>query len=129
MDDTNQILSLAKRLFDGIEAGNIGVLREVYAPDVEIWHNTDGQVQTADDNVKTLEGFVGRISNRRYTNRRLQAFPGGFVQQHVLTGTRKDGAQVSLPACIVCKVAGGRITRLDEYFDSAAVETFRKIIA
>jgi ketosteroid isomerase-like protein len=128
MDDSNQIKALANRLFDGIEAGNVAVLREVYSPNVEIWHNTDGQVQTAEDNVKTLEGFVSRISNRRYTNRRLEAFPGGFVQQHVLTGTRKDGVAVSLPACIVCKVANGRITRLDEYFDSAAVETFRKVI-
>jgi ketosteroid isomerase-like protein len=36
---------------------------------------------------------------------------------------------VSLPACIVCQVKNGRITRLDEYFDSAAVEQFRKVIA
>jgi ketosteroid isomerase-like protein len=54
-------------------------------------------------------------------------FPGGFVQQHVLRGTRKhDGERLALPACIVCAVKDGKITRLDEYFDSARVAEFRK---
>jgi ketosteroid isomerase-like protein len=121
----DEIAILAKKLFDGIENGNVSVLREVYAPNVEIWHNTDDAVQTADDNVRTLEGFIQRIESRRYENRRLNIFPGGFVQQHHLTGIRKDGKAVSLDACIVCKVENGRIVRLNEYFDSAAVAKFR----
>ena len=52
---------------------------------------------------------------------------GGFVQQHVLRGTRKhDGARLALPAYVVCAVKDGKITRLDEYFDSARVADFRK---
>ncbi len=128
MSELDQIRTVANKLFDGIESGNVAVLREVYAPNVEIWHNTDLLVQTVDDNVATLQGFVSRIANRRYENRRLDVFPGGFVQQHRLTGQRKDGQKVELHACIVCKVANGRITRLDEYFDSAAVEQFRKAV-
>jgi ketosteroid isomerase-like protein len=128
MSELEEIRAVANKLFDGIESGNVAVLREVYAPNVEIWHNTDLLVQTVDDNVKTLEGFVGRIDRRRYEDRRLDVFPGGFVQQHKLTGVRKDGVRVELHACIVCKVLKGRITRLDEYFDSAAVEKFRKAV-
>jgi ketosteroid isomerase-like protein len=56
----------------------------------------------------------------------VHTFDGGFVHQHVLSGTRKDGARLSLPACLVCEVKDGRITRLDEYFDSARVAEFRK---
>ncbi|HEX2591283.1 MAG TPA: nuclear transport factor 2 family protein [Rhizomicrobium sp.] len=126
MDSEKDILSLAKRFFDGIEQGNVNILREVYSPDVGIWHNTDDLVQTVDDNVTTLTGFISRISDRRYENRRTYAFPGGFVQQHRLTGVRKDGEKVQLDACLVCLVKDGRITRLDEYFDSAAVANFRK---
>jgi ketosteroid isomerase-like protein len=129
MDEAKEILSLAKSFFDGLEQGDISILRRVYAPDVEIWHNTDGLTQTLEENETTLKGFVSRIGERRYSQRRTDAFPGGFVQQHVLTGVRKDGAKVSLPACIVCQVKNGRITRLDEYFDSAAVEQFRKVSA
>lgn len=129
LEDTNpmsDIAALAKKFFDRIEQGDISVLREVYAPNVEIWHNTDEQIQSLEDNVQTLQGFAQRIPKREYTNRRLQVFPGGFVQQHRLIGTRKDGKRVELEACIICKVENGRITRLDEYFDSAAVAKFRE---
>lgn len=126
MDDPKDIAALAKRFFDGIEKGDINILHEVYDDKVEIWHNTDNLIQSKQDNVATLTGMVQRIPKRAYTQRRLDAFPGGFVQQHVLEGTRKDGKQVSLSACIVCRVKNGKITRLDEYFDSAAVAKFRE---
>jgi ketosteroid isomerase-like protein len=117
--------ALAKRFFDAVEQGDIDTLYDCYAPGAVIWHNTDDAVQNRDDNAATLKGFVARISNRVYANRRLEAFPGGFVQQHELRGVRADGAAVKLPACIVCAVEDGRITRLDEYFDSAQVARFR----
>jgi ketosteroid isomerase-like protein len=129
MDDTKEILALAKRFFDALEQGDVSILRKVYAPNIEIWHNTDGLIQTLEENETTLTSFVSRISDRKYSQRRLEAFPGGFVQQHVLQGTRKDGVRLSLPACIVCTVKNGHITRLDEYFDSAVVDQFRKVVA
>jgi len=71
--------------------------------------------------------MVERIVDRLYDERRLNVFPGGFVHQHVLRGTRKhDGVRVALPACVICQVKDGKITRLDEYFDSAGVAQFRK---
>ncbi|MFO1354609.1 MAG: nuclear transport factor 2 family protein [Gammaproteobacteria bacterium] len=126
MDSVDQIEALARRLFDAIERGSIDEVLEIYAPDAVIWHNTDGLETGPADNVAVLTAFVGRISERRYRDRRLKAFPGGFVQQHVLTGVRRDGRRLQLPACLVCKVENGRITRLDEYFDSAAVAPWRE---
>ena len=35
-------------------------------------------------------------------------------------------ATVRLPCAIICQVEDGKITRLDEYFDSAHVAEFRK---
>jgi ketosteroid isomerase-like protein len=126
MTDTD-IRALAQRFFDCVEQGDIEGLIACYAPDAKIWHNTDGLEQSPADNRATLTGMVKRIENRRYEDRRVAVFPGGFVQQHVLRGTRvHDGAPVSLPACIVCAVEHGVITRLDEYFDSAHVAQFRK---
>ena len=119
--------ALAKRFFDCVEAGDIDGLVACYAPDAEIWHNTDEQIQGPEDNRKTLSGMVTRITDRKYADRRVEVFPTGFVQQHVLQGTRvQDGVRVELPACIVCEVKNGLITRLDEYFDSAQVAEFRK---
>lgn len=122
-----ETLALAKRFFDCVEAGDIEGLVACYAPDAKIWHNTDQLEQTPDDNRKTLAGMVTRITDRVYDNRRVSVTADGFVQQHVLRGTRAhDGERLSLPACIVCQVKDGRITRLDEYFDSAHVAEFRK---
>jgi ketosteroid isomerase-like protein len=117
---------LARRFFDAIERGDVDEVRSIYAPDAVIWHNTDGLETLPAENIAVLTAFIGRISERRYEERRLQAFPGGFVQQHVLTGVRRDGRRLQLPACLVCSVEEGRITRLDEYFDSAAVAPWRE---
>lgn len=120
--------ALAKRFFDCVEEGDINGLVACYAPNAEIWHNTDEEIQGPEDNRKTLAGMVTRILDRVYDNRRVEVYVGGFVQQHILRGTRSlDGVRVALPACIVCAVRDGKITRLDEYFDSARVAEFRKI--
>lgn len=119
--------AIAARFFDAIEAGDIETMRSSFSADAEIWHNTDELVVTRDQTAQVLTGMVARIRDRRYADRRLTAFPGGFVQQHVLTGRRvHDDGAVRLPCAIVCRVEGGLITRLDEYFDSAHVEQFRK---
>ena len=120
--------ALAKRFFDAVEGGDIDALRGCYAPDAVIWHNTDDLEQSVEDNVATLKAFVQRITGRVYANRRLEVFGGGFVQRHELRGVRADGVAVRLTACIVCAVREGRITRLDEYFDSAQVAEFRKAV-
>lgn len=124
-----EMRALAKRFFDSVEHGDIETLYACYAPDARIWHNTDGQEQTRDENAETLRGFVGRISDRVYAKRRLAVFADGFVQQHELQGVRADGVAVRLPACIVCTVQDGQIVRLDEYFDSAHVAEFRKVVS
>ncbi len=69
--------------------------------------------------------MVKNIAELRYEEVRRHATPTGFVQQHVLRGRAPNGTPLEVPACIVCAVAGGRITRLDEYLDSAQLEALR----
>lgn len=127
MSDDAAMRAFAKRFFDCVESGDIEGLVACYAPDAQIWHNTDRQIQGPADNAVTLKGMVTRIVDRVYGDRRVEVFPSGFVQQHVLSGTRShDGVRVELPACIVCAVKDGKITRLDEYFNSVGVAEFRK---
>jgi ketosteroid isomerase-like protein len=116
---------LARRFFDAAEAGDIETLRGCHAPNAIIWHNTDDLEQSRDENARTLEAFVQRIGDRVYAGRRLHVFNGGFVKQHELRGKRADGVADRLTACVICAVDEGRITRLDEYFDSAQVAAFR----
>jgi ketosteroid isomerase-like protein len=114
-------LDLAERLFKAIEAGDIDAVREIYAPDAEIWHNTDDGVQSREENLRTLTWITTNLSDMAYTQVRRAATDDGFVQQHVLTLTNRAGQRVEVPACIVVRIADGHITRLDEYIDSAVV--------
>jgi ketosteroid isomerase-like protein len=122
--DAEGIQALAKRFFDAVEAGDIDTVGAIYADDAVIWHANDGLETTKAENLETLRAFTRFIGNRRYLDRRVQVSDAGFTQQHVLHGERRDGTAVSLPCCIVCEVADGKITRLDEYFDSAALAKF-----
>ncbi len=112
-------VELARRLFAAIEAGDIETVREMYAPDARIWHNTDGVVQTPAENLRTPRWVVENVSDLRYTDLNCQPTATGFVQQHVLRATGPNGAAIELPACIVATVDDGHISRIDEYLDSA----------
>lgn len=125
MAGDNDMVAFAKAFFDAIEAGDIDTVRASYAPNVAIWHNTDELENTRDENLVVLSGLVKRTRSRHYEKRRVQVFPGGFVQQHELRIVRPDDVELTLPACIICRVDDGKIVRLDEYFDSARVEQLR----
>jgi ketosteroid isomerase-like protein len=43
------------------------------------------------------------------------------VQQHVLRATAPDGRPVVCAACLVVEIEDGRIRRIDEYMDGAAL--------
>lgn len=112
---------IASRLLAAIQSGDTDTVRSLYSPDVEIWHNTDELVQGRDDNLATLGWLAANIPGLEYTDIRRSETPDGFVQQHVLRATNRAGDTVSVPACLVVRMADGLITRLDEYIDSAAV--------
>jgi len=116
-----EILELADRFFAAIPKGDLETVRAIYAPDARIWHNNDQATQDVEQNLAVLGWVTKNIAGLRYEDVRRQATPSGFVQQHVLRGTAPSGAPLEIPACILCTVSNGRITRLDEYLDSAHI--------
>lgn len=116
-------MQTADKLFRAIEDGDVDAIRNIYTPETKIWHNHDGIAQSVDQNLAVLKWVISNVKNVKYTEVRRQPTPTGFVQQHVLRGRFKD-KDVALPACIVATVEGGRITRLDEYLDSAHTAIF-----
>ena len=116
---TAEALEVAEKLFAAIPRGDLEAVRAIYAPDAAIWHNHDGVAQDVTQNLRVLDWDVRNNRELRYEEIRRQPTPTGFVQQHVLRGRGPSGKPVEIPACIVCTVSGGRITRLDEYLDSA----------
>ncbi|MGI8927762.1 MAG: nuclear transport factor 2 family protein [Tepidiformaceae bacterium] len=122
---TEPMLALAERFFAAIEAGDLETIRSIYAPDARVWHNFDGIEQTVEENLRVLKWMVRAVPGRRYDEVRRQVTPGGWVQQHVLRGTAPNGQPFEMPACIVFTVAAGRVTRVDEYLDSAHAAVLR----
>ena len=112
---------IADRLFDAIASGDVSAVRDLYAPDAVIWHNNDGVEQTPEQNLRVLQWVVDNLRDRSYDDVRRSITNDGFVQQHVLRFTRADGTRQEIPACIVVACADGKITRLDEYLDSAHI--------
>jgi ketosteroid isomerase-like protein len=120
MADTEQsILALAARFVTAIETADIDEIKRCYAEDARIWHNFDNVDQTVDENLRVLRWMVRVLSDRKYNVLRRVAFPGGYLQQHVLTGKRANGEAFAMPACLVVTVKDGRISRLEEYLDPA----------
>jgi ketosteroid isomerase-like protein len=115
------MLDLCERFFAAVTAGDLDAVRTIYADDAVIWHNNDDAEQNVDENLRVLRWATSRIAGFRYEDVRRTATADGFIEQHVLRGTAPNGAELRVPACIVCTVADGRIMRLDEYFDSAQI--------
>lgn len=112
-------LELCDQLFSAIMRADIDAVRAIYAPDAVIWHNNDGIEEDPDRNLRVLSWVARNIKDLRYEEVRRYETGSGFVQQHVLRGIAPNGAPLEIPACIVCEVKDGHITRLDEYLDSA----------
>ncbi|TWE07884.1 nuclear transport factor 2 family protein [Rudaeicoccus suwonensis] len=123
----HEYIQLLDRIIAAAESGDATDIFEVYAPDAQIWHNHDDRVQTVEQNARLLTRMAEWVADRRYTDRRIHVFEGGVVQQHVLRGThRASGEELAMNACVVALVGeDGRITRLDEYIDSAQAARFR----
>ena len=114
-----QVLDFAQTFMAAIQAGDAPKVRDCYAPDAKIWHNHDNKEQTVEQNLKSLDWFMRKLPARRYEVLHRDALKDGFVQQHVLHATLPDGTAWAMAACVVVRMAGGKITRLDEYLDSA----------
>ncbi len=110
---------IADRLIAAIESGDVDGVRSLYADDAVIWHNFDGIEQARDANLAVLAWLTSNVDKLHYDDIRRHAIDGGYVQQHVLRGTTKSGAELDVPSCLVVRVADGHITRIDEYLDSA----------
>jgi ketosteroid isomerase-like protein len=117
--EREELDALANRFFAAIEAVDATTLDALYTPDAVVWHNYDNVEQPRADNIAMLASFPRMFREFRYAQIRRQFFPGGFVQQHVCRGVKVGGESFAVPNCMVVSVRGGRICRIDDYFDSA----------
>jgi len=112
---------IADKLGAAIAARDADAVRSLYDRDIVVWHAMTNEGQTREENVGLLAGVFAISSQLEYKDIRRHDIDGGVVQQHYLSGTFADGKPMpDLHACLVITVANGKITRIDEYFDSPA---------
>lgn len=113
-----------ERFFTALEAGDTDTMATIYAPDARIWHN-DYSEQGVEDNLAVLRGLHQVVSGLHYEILRRIPVEGAVFQQHILRGRLPDGTEVAMPAAMYLAVDGGRITRIEEYLDSAQAAPIR----
>jgi hypothetical protein len=116
---------VADRWLAAVEALDGEAILELYAANATIWHNFDGKSQTPTENLRTLTWMQSTFGELRYEEVRRCILPDGFVQQHVMRGTGPR-ADLELPAMLRATVDQGRLTRLEEYLDPAAIQAATK---
>jgi ketosteroid isomerase-like protein len=117
------ITDLADRLFAAIERADTAAVRQMWSEDIAVWKSAEPEDQVKERAFKVISWFIDATTERRYEILDRQFFDGGFVQQHILHATGRNGESISMRVCIVIKVgADGLISRIDEYFDPREVE-------
>lgn len=125
--DETSLRTLANRLFDSVEANDVDGFVGCFAPDAQIWDNTNQKQLTPLEMSEVVNLLDSLVTDKKYERRQLHVFPGGFVQRHMLCGTRKtDGQRIEMPACLVAEVVDGKITRTYDYADSVKIAEFQK---
>ena len=112
--------AMADALGVAIKARDADAIAALYAEDIGVWHGATGKVQNKAENVGLLRAVFAVTSEIGYHNIRRHQIEGGVVQQHQLKGRFADGVEMPvLEIAIFIWSRGGKIVRIDEYFDSA----------
>jgi ketosteroid isomerase-like protein len=114
-------LEVGDALFLAIARGDVDAVDALYHDDALVFMNTSGATLTKRKMLGVIRFLATSVTELRYEDVRRQPTPTGFVQQHVLACRAPGGEEVRAHACLVAVVDDGRIRRLDEYLDGAAI--------
>ena len=120
------ITEVADELFAAIERSDEATLSRLFSDDIAVWRVGARRDNDKGRALKVLHWFIDVTTQRRYEILDRQLFPDGFVQQHILHATDRNGESIALRVCIVIKLGVSAshqalISRIDEYFDPAGL--------
>ncbi len=113
-------LAIAEALAEAILAGDATSLERLISPEATAWQNTTGVEQQRDEFLPGFAAFASLVRDLRFENVRRTATPTGFVEQHTTCFIAPWNDPVANHMCFIATVADGVVTRIEEYFDSAA---------
>jgi ketosteroid isomerase-like protein len=118
--EADAIADVADRLFTAIENSDTAMVQQLWNDDVAVRKAGERRDRDKERALRVISWFVNTTTERRYEILDRQIFDGGFVQQHILHATSRNGGSISMRVCLVIKLgANGLISRIDEYFDPA----------
>ena len=124
MPATEVIVDVADRLFAAIECGDEATLQQMFDDHISVWRAGARRDDDKARALRVLHWFIDVTTQRRYEILDRQLFSDGFVQQHILHATGRNGGLIALRVCIVIRLdvptsSQALISRIDEYFDPA----------
>ncbi len=120
-------IALGHALMEAVQAGDYDAIRNLFSDDIAIWHTFDQLDQNEDQFVRGLAWLHKYVKGLRYDDIRIAAVEGGgYVQQHVM---RIETPRMEQPAMMRAWCFNGKITRIEEYMDSAHAVPLVEFIA
>ncbi len=117
------VADVADRLFAAIENGDAAAVEALWDDDVLVWKSAEPEDQAKSRALRVIAWFMDTTTTRRYEILDRHYFDSGFVQQHVLHATGRNGGSIAMRVCLVITLGeSGLITKIDEYFNPAELE-------
>jgi ketosteroid isomerase-like protein len=127
-DDATSGHAAAEHFFTALVDGDAAALAAVCAPGSTLWNNLTAQDRSLEASIPALAALRAKVPDLGLEAVRRRGVTGGFVEQHVLTGTTPDGEPIRVVGRMIGTVAGGRITRLEEYIDGAQAAALSAVL-
>ena len=107
-------------MIKAIEGNDVDAVRTGFSDQAVIWHNTTQIEQNRDEIVAVVQGLHANFTDVVYDIVKVLATTEGAVGQIVLRATAADGERSAMHAAMLMTIDdSGRVTRADEYLDSA----------
>lgn len=114
-------LDVARRLVVAIGNSDADAMADIFSPDAVVWHSTD-QLDMQLSQLQEMFRAIGGIATADVQETGLRETSDGFVLTLKSTYQLKSGGSTSFHAAQIAVVgADGKITRVDEYLDSAGL--------
>lgn len=114
-----ELATAVDRFYDALAVGDVPSARACFTPNAQIWHSFDAITQDVDAAAAGWSAMIAGTTERGTHDIRRHVTADGFVQQHVYAVRAAAGQRTAWPVCLVLRIEGGLIARLDEYIDRA----------
>jgi ketosteroid isomerase-like protein len=116
-DTQTSAADIVDRFFGALFTGDQATCQALFHDDGVVWHNYDQVEQPKNDALAALAGVAALNPQFELVGRDVIA--DGLVQRHVIHIALPQGGKVSIFAVQRIAISDGRISRIDEYMDSA----------